>query len=563
MVMAMTKANSSRLKPKKRKRIDCPEITTWMRMVEKGEIEACEEQHLLCAYIRDVFATEELIIDYDRIEGYSDYQRYFPFDLFPWEWFCFALFMCVFKANGTPRWSQEFIYVGRGAGKNGYDSFVTFCATTKVNGIKDYDVDICANSEDQARTSFDDIWEILENSGQRAKFANGFSWNKEEITCKSTSSTIKYRTDNPKSKDGLRSGMVIFDEVHAYQNFKNIKVFTTGLGKKPHPRRLYTTTDGDIRDGVLDNLLEKARRILKREMPNNGFLPFICKLDHPDEVHDPTKWPKANPSLPYLPILMDEMLQEYDDFLIDPASNADFMTKRMNLPQGNPDLQVASWDDIKRTSREVPDLRGMSCVCGIDYASTNDFVSAFLLFRLDGMYYGIHHTWICSRSKDLPRIRAPLKEWEQLGIVEFVDDVEVHPSIVCDWVYRQGYDYDIRLVAIDKYRHTLFMLELNEIGFSATEKTVKIVRPSDVMFVQPKINSLFLNGLIVWGDDPAMRWYTNNTKLVYAENSNYKYGKIEPKSRKTDGFSAFVSAMTAEDAIPDYGEIEFLDPIYI
>ena len=157
--------------------------------------------------------------------------------------------------------------MGRGGGKNGYDSFVAFCALTKVNGVRDYDVDICANSEEQARTSFQDVWNILENTGRRKMFQGGFEWNQEQITCKSTNSRLKYRTDNPKSKDGLRSGMVIFDEVHAYQDWRNIKVFTTGLGKKPHPRRLYTTTDGDVRDGVLDNLLEKARRILAVRTP--------------------------------------------------------------------------------------------------------------------------------------------------------------------------------------------------------------------------------------------------------------------------------------------------------
>ena len=83
--------------------------------------------------------------------------------------------------------------MGRGGGKNGYDSFVAFCALTKVNGIRDYDVDICANSEEQAKTSFSDVWNILENTGKRAKFQKGFKWNLEHITCRSTNSTPKRR----------------------------------------------------------------------------------------------------------------------------------------------------------------------------------------------------------------------------------------------------------------------------------------------------------------------------------------------------------------------------------
>lgn len=548
---------------RRRKSIRCPEITGWLHAVESGEVPACVEQRQLAEYVRRVFAVEELVIDYDRIAAYMAYQKYFPFELLPWEKFCFTLFMCVFKADGTPRWDQEFIYVGRGAGKNGFDAFTAFCALTKVNGIQNYDVDICANSEEQAKTSFLDIYDILENSptAARKKFKRGFEWNKEQITCRSTHSTLKYRTDNPKSKDGLRSGMVIFDEVHQYEDFRNIKVFTTGLGKKPCPRRLYTTTDGDVRGGVLDSLLDKSRRILSGETADNGFLPFICKLDEAAEVHDPASWPKANPSLPAMPTLVAEIKSEYADFTTDPASNADFMTKRMNLPSGNPDIEVASWDDIMATDREMPDLRGLPCVCGIDFAKTNDFIAAVLLFHVDGVYYVKHHSWVCTASKDIPRIRAPLDEWAQRGLLDWVDDVEVHPALICDWIADQGLEHEVLRVSIDSYRHGFLMRELDQLGFSAKDKTITLTRPSNVMKMQPLINSAFVNHEIVWGDDPMMRWYTNNAKLVGAPHGNYTYGKIEPKSRKTDGFMAFVAAMCAVDVIPEDADIDFVAPI--
>ena len=49
-----------------------------------------------------------------------------------------------------------------------------------------------------------------------------------------------------------------------------------------------------------------------------------------------------------------------------------------------------------------------------------------------------------------------------------------------------------------------------------------------------------------------MRWYTRNTKKVISKKyGNYEYGKIEEKSRKTDGFFAFVAAMTEHEMIPE------------
>lgn len=539
------------------------EILDYMLYIKESPLPVNEDRKRLVENVLEpVFATENLRFDYARIEKYMGYQQYFPFQLLPWEKFCFVLHNCVFKADsGQPRWPDLFILCGRGAGKNGFLSFEGFCQISPANDVAYYDVDICATSEDQARTSFDELFDIMEDPKHTKKLSKFFRWTKEEIQCKITKSKIKYRTNNAKGKDGLRSGSVFFDEVHAYENYENINVFTTGLGKKPHPRRTYVTTNGDVRDGVLDKLIERSEKILSGEIPDQGFLPFICRLDNMDEVSDELNWHKANPSLYAFSDLFDQIRREYVDYALDPVVNNAFMTKRMNIPQGRKDAEVTSWENILKTKRPLPDLTGKSCVCGIDYAKTTDFIAAHLLFRDGGTYYGIHHSWFCNRSNDKERIKLPLQEMASRGLLTIVDDVEVNPKLIAEWIEEQGHVYDVRKVAIDSYRYTLLSRELKDAGFDAAEKQVKLVRPSDIMMVQPKINSLFATGSIVWDDDPMMRWYTNNAKLEPAPNNNFKYGKIEPKSRKTDGFMAFVAAMTIEEEIPEYQEVAFLEPI--
>ena len=539
------------------------EIQDYIDIVEQEKFRSCTEQKLLVELVKNAFKNETLKIDAIQIEKYMSYQKYFPFALFPWEIFCFTLHNCVFRTDGQPRWSDLFILCGRGAGKNGYLSFEDFCLITPTNGVAYYDIDICANSEEQAKTSFDEIYNILENPKFRKVFEKNFRWTKTEIQNKKTRSKIKYRTNNPKGKDGLRSGKVDFDEPHAYENWENINVFTTGLGKKPHPRRTYVSTNGDVREGPLDQLIEKSLKILKGEIPDNGFLPFICKLNSEEEVHDPDNWEMANPSLPYLPTLKEQMLREYQDYLLDPVINNAFMTKRMNIPQGRKDTEVASWENIVKTNGEVPDLTGKTCVCGIDFSKTTDFVSAFLLFKSEEKYYGIHHSWFCTASNDRGRIKYPLHEAVEKGVLTIVDDVEINPILIADWLSEQRLKYDIDKIAVDSYRYSLLSRALSSIGYEAKDKMVKLVRPSDIMLVQPKIHSWFVSNKIIWGDDSLMRWYTRNTKLEPAPNNNFKYGKIEPKSRKTDGFMAFVAAVTLEEELPDTEGFAFLEPILL
>lgn len=539
------------------------QLQEYIDIVEQEKVRTCNEQKLLVAMVKRVFETETLKIDAIQVEKYLSYQKYFPFDLFAWEIFVFVLHNCVFRSDGLPRWSDLLILMGRGGGKNGYLSYEDFCLLTETNGVAYYDIDICANSEDQAKTSFDEIYEILENPKWTKLFKKNFRWNKTEIQNIKTRSKLKYRTNNPKGKDGLRSGKVDFDEPHAYENWDNINVFTTGLGKKPHPRRTYVSTNGDVRDGPLDQLMEKSLKILNGEIPDNGFLPFICRLDSDEEVHDEANWDKANPSLPYRPTLKEQIRREYADYLLDPINNSAFMTKRMNRPQGRKDSQVASWDNIKKTNGELPDMSSWTCICGIDYTKTTDFASAFLLFKQYEMFYGIHHSWFCTASNDKHRIKIPLNEMAERGLLTFVNDVEINPTLIAEWIQEQRNKYNVMKIAIDSYRYTLLSKSLREIGYDANDKSIKLVRPSDIMLVQPKINSAFLHNKIIWGDDPLMRWYTNNTKLEPAKNNNFTYGKIEPKSRKTDGFMAFVAAMTLEEELPEFYEIAFLEPIIL
>ena len=540
-------------------------IKEYLDIIDNEVFPMCKEQKLLSKFIKNIFDNEKLVIDEEKVEKYFSYQKYFPFNLFPWEKFLFVLHNCVFKENGLPRFADLFILVGRGSGKNAYLAYEDFCLITPTHGIKNYDIDISANSEDQAKTTFNDIYNILEDPKYTKKMKRNFYWNKEEIINLKTKSKIKFRTNNPKGKDGLRSGKVDFDEIHAYQNWANINVFTTGLGKKDNPRRTYITTNGDVRDGPLDNLLEKAIMILKGEVEDNGFLPFICKLDEEKEVDNPDNWAKANPSLPYRPSLMEQMKKEYADYKINPYVNNAFLTKRMNIPKGSKDIEVTSWENILSTNKDIPNLEGASCTIGIDYTKVNDMMSVGLLFLKGGIYYWVSHSWFCTNSRDKDRIKVPLEEWSEQGLLTIVDDIEINPDMATEWIQEQLIKYNFVKLGVDNFRLALLSKSMKNIGIDATNKEqVKIIRPSDIMKIVPVIDSLFNNHQIVWGDNPLMRWFTNNTKLTDKNLGNYVYDKIEPKSRKTDGFMAFVHAMiAAQDVLEDEdnNELFFMPPI--
>ncbi len=521
-----------------------PEISEYLEIVKNGEYPVCNDQLRFCALVEKSFKNDDIYIDRERLDKYLSYIKYFPFELFPWEKCVFTLHCCTFwKADNTPRWTDLFMYLARGAGKNAYLAYEDFCLISPAHGIKNYDIDLCATAEEQARRSFDDILVILKDKPKY--FEKFFAWNNEVIRCKKTNAALRYRTSNAKTKDGGRPGKVDYDEVHAYENYAQIEVFESGKGKVPHARTTIATTEGRVRGGPLDDYKSTAAQVLAGEIEDNGFLPFLCHLESDAEVDNPDCWHKANPSLRYLPELQRIYKQQYQKYKMNPMGSLDFVIKRCNLVNAAAESPAVKWEDIVACNDPVVDLTGQPCVAGIDYAKTNDFVAAGLLFFANGKYYWITHTWVCAQSADLPRIKPPLRDWERLGLLTFVDAPEIAPDIPAEWLAEQAKKYTIVALGIDLYRYTLLTKALRESGFDAEKNganNIKLIRKSNQMLIAPKMNSAFANHCISWGDNPLMRWYTNNACAKVNKDGNITFEKIEPKSRKTDGFMAFVSA---------------------
>ena len=533
------------------------EVKEYIDLVKQGHHRVCREQKALISYVQRVFETEDIYVDKKQLERYMSLAKYFPFKaLFPWEKFLVALWDCTYKPDGLPRWKTILCMVGRGAGKDGLIAFDAFASISPYNPVLHYDVDICANNEEQAMRPVQDVIETLETPGTESKLKRFYYHTKEVVQGRKNKGCIKGRTNNPKGRDGMRSGKTIFNEVHAYENYDNIKVFITGQGKVAQPRVGIFTSNGDVNDGPLDDYLARGERILFEGEADNGFLPFICRLESKEQVHDPQNWYMANPSLAYMPHLLEEIKDEYREWCDHPEQNADFLTKRMGIRAGFKELSVTDYEKVLATNKPVKVKPGQGCVVGIDYAELSDWAAVNVHFREGNNRYDINHAWICAQSKTLSRVKAPWQKWAAEGLVTVVQDVSIHPDLITRYIADIGKKYNIRLLALDHYRWTLMSESLRKIGFDANEKSrVKLVRPSDIMQVDPMIQECFDRGLFHWGNNPCLRWAVNNTKRVRSSRSagvdtgNFIYAKIEAKSRKTDPFMALVASICGESVL--------------
>ena len=303
--------------------------------------------------------------------------------------------------------------------------------------------------------------------------------------------------------------------------------------------------------------------VLNGVADDNGELYFICCIDDENEIDNEDGWFKANPSLyPEMDTyssMMRQMRIEYKNYKRNPTEHTSFPAKRMNCPPMVIEGEVAKWNLILDTNQDIDEdlLFGMPCVGGIDYMRTTDFLSAGLLYRVQGKDYWIQRTWVCRHSNDLSLIKAPLDAWALRGDVEFVDAEEIPPELPAVWLKNEAAKRNSRIlrIGIDDYRYQLLSNALLDVMNFSAEKgwdNVTKIRPRDEMRYIPLITSGFTNRKFCWGDVAVMRWAAQNSKIVTSPQGNMTYGKIEPKSRKTDPFKAFVAAEVVSGELDQY-----------
>ncbi len=506
----------------------------------------------------DVFFDEKT---YQNCLKYCE-KHYYP--LFLWQKFVYA-FAFMYK-DDMPVFPKFFIMMGRGNGKDGFIVPLVNFFQTPLYGVKNYHIEIVANSEDQSKDTFKVAYEAMDKPAMKGKFRV----TKELIINETTRSELKYNTSKANTKDGKKTGCLVLNEIHAYENYDQINVFESSLGKIRHPRELIITTNGYVREGPLDELLVMMAAILETGDNPLGYFPFICRIDEIAEVDDQNAWHKANPSMEYMPILENQILKEYIEMQRLPSKRPEFITKRMNLPDRNDEQTVASWDnilrccysDIKRKiPRPVPDTQGKMAILAIDYADVRDFVSAGVLTEENGEYVWKQHTWICSQSPFLKSIKFPIMQkfgQEEYQDYEIVDGPTIPPELPVKWCIDRMSEYIVMAIAMDTYRYTMLKMNFESYGLKEYSKQqpygkIRLIRKigSVCGIIAPDIERLYAEGAVIYGPSAIMRWYTNNTEVTTDKYGNKQFGKIEPKLRKNDGFMAFVAAMFFKELIKE------------
>lgn len=547
-------------------------VDDYITAYKMGAIKLNKERIMLMNYLEKyVLNNDDLYFDEERINDYITFTEKWFFPTVMYQRFLAAFIFLYDSTTDDVYYDEHFWVVGRGAGKNGTISSLSAFLISQLNGIAGYNGSIVANSEDQAKTSITEIYDTVETN---PVLKSSFNANKSQTEGLATHSIVKYQTSNGKTKDGLRDGFVVFDEIHQYQDDSGVSVYESGLGKRPQSRQFELGSDGYVRDGYLDNKKEIALQVMQGELPPDTMFPFWCKLDSEDEIDDESMWEKANPMLSkpltgYGKTLFRKIKKDYLKLQSEPSKREEFLTKRMNLPLIDLEKSVAPYEQVKATNKPIPmdKLEGREAIGSLDFASLRDFAACGLTFKMDGKVYFVSHQFArkkfvdkyygySTNPSDRPRNAAPIGEWEEQGLLTILDTETIAPEKVVNWFVAMREKYSIKKIVIDNFRADVLRKFFVDAGFDLDV----INNPTAIDgLLAPRIEDGFAANKFIWGNNPLLRWNTQNVLVTIDSKGNKKYGKKEERRRKTDGFKAFEYGEYRVDDLNDFDPEESLE----
>lgn len=475
----------------------------------------------------------------------------------PWQHFIIgSLFGWVHKETKLRRFKEALVFVGRKNGK-----------TTTISGLANYgvsqdgengaEIHMLANTMKQARLLFDESKAMIKASPVLKK---NFRSLRDAIHYDKTISKIEPQASDSEKLDGLNTHIGIFDEIHEFKDYKLISVIKNSRAARLQPLLIYITTAGFQLNGPLVDMVEAGKDTLNGIIEDERTFYYLASLDDEDDINNSENWIKANPNIG-VSIDIEVMKEEWIKAKRIPAERGDFITKRFNIFANNDEMSFIDHTTLSKNNEVIAfdELENHPCTVGYDLSETEDFTSACATFALDnGKIAILSQSWIPKHKVDLANEKIPYREWEEAGYLTIQDKPYIDYTDVYDWILKVNEHHPVEKITYDRANAFRLNQELKNYGF-VTEETRQ-----GALTLSPALKSLkelFLDGKVIYNNNPLFKWYVNNVKLKLDRNGNWLPSK-QNRYRKIDGFAALLNTYTdimnklTEES--NTGNIEFL-----
>lgn len=478
-------------------------VLSYAQAVCAGDIVAGPHVRNACRrHIEDLKRTDGLWFDYEAAEralgffenvlklseGQFEGQ---PFKLHPSQAFIIGNLFGWKRADGRRRFRRAYIEQGKGNGKSPVAGGVGLYGMT-ADGEAGAQIYSAAAKRDQARILFDDAVKMVRQSpalAKRIEFSGGVGRETNMAHHPSSSYFRPVSRDTGKTGSGPRPYFVLADEIHELPDRKILEMLERGFKFRREPLLFMITNSGSDRNSVAWEEHEHAVKVAAGNIDavtdptfvgdiiDDATFSYVCALDEGDDpLSDPSCWIKANP------LLGVTITEEY---LSEVVHQAKALPGALN---GILRLHFCVWTDAEtawmtRATLEpcIADFdpaqhQGKPIWLGLDLSQNRDITALGAVVETGSNEAGkpIYDAWIEAwtpgdtlAAREL-RDKIPYAVWSREGHIHAPSGESVSYLHVAQTLVDYDRDYDVQLVAYDRFAFKRFEEDAQTVGLSLT-----------------------------------------------------------------------------------------------
>lgn len=455
--------------------------------------------------------------------------------------FISALYGFKMADSGFDRFKKAVFLLAR---KNGKSELCSALALTElILGQDGSDIVLSSNDDSQA----DILYQATDTMRVMIDPKNQETWrNQKGIKCFANGNKIFKLSQRQRNKEGRNISWAVIDEVHEMSDNVILKSIEQSQSLKENPKLIIITTEGFIKDGVLDQLLSDCRKILSEEddgIAAERTLPWLYTQDHEMEVWQNEKsWQKSNPTLGVVK-KWDYLREQIDLASKNKADRVFVLAKDYNIKQNS----AQSWLNVEQYDYKavynLEDFMGCLAIGAVDLSETTDLTCAkVLLMKPNDNTKYIHTMYFIPEMKlenaDDRNAGAKYKQWARDGLITISEGNDIDLSQVADWFYSLYKDYNIKLwkCGYDQKFAKDFLNRMEYYGWSkSNNELIMILQNAQTLSNAIKLLEADLtHQLVNFNDNEVDKWCFKNACLKVNDLSQCLIVKSEA-SKRIDG----------------------------
>lgn len=455
------------------------------------------------------------------------------------------------RADGRRRFTKSYLEIAK---KNGKSTLISALVLYFLiaDGENAPEIFINASDREQASIIYTEAERMVRRSTELSKRIHPVP-SRKRLICDANDGVIVANSADADNKDGANASHILFDELHRQRDRQLWDVFEYAGESREQPLRIAITTAGEDETGVWYEQREYSEQVNDGRIPDSSHLGVVYRALPEDDIDSPETWRKANPSLGFT-IDEADFAAKLSEAKEVPIKLANFLRLRLNLVTAERAvyIELPRWDACAAPVTPALRRKHKACWSGGDLSSTTDITSVLTIFgdKEDGFdVIGRHYLPEESINESSQRDKQPYRLWAEAGFLTLTPGSVIDYEFCREDVGRIAEEYDLRLMLLDPYNATQFVLNLQADGIPCD-----FIRQGYISISAPtkELRRLVISRKIRHGGDPILRWMIGNCVVEQDALGNHRLTKKRSRGR-IDGIAALINAVAAATAAADDG----------